>query len=85
MRMIIGILVGILIVFNWSSIKSYFDSSLAKQGVEATDKATDKSAEKSADKAPAKAGAAAPAAEPAKPMDLNAATEQRLKDIAAGK
>jgi hypothetical protein len=81
MRMIIGILVGILIVFNWSSIKSYFDSSLAKQGVEATDK----SAEKSADKAPAKAGAAAPAAEPAKPMDLNAATEQRLKDIAAGK
>ena len=81
MRMIIGILVGILIVFNWSSIKSYFDSSLSKQGVEASEK----SAEKSADKAPAKADTAAPAAAPAKPMDLNAATEQRLKDIAAGK
>ena len=78
MRMIIGILVGILIVFNWSSIKSYFDSSLSKQGVETTDKAAEKAA-------PAKADTAAPAAAPAKPMDLNAATEQRLKDIAAGK
>lgn len=79
MRMIIGILVGILIVFNWSSIKSYFDNSLAKQGVESSDKAADKSA------APAKADTTAPAAAPAKPMDLNATTEQRLKDIAAGK
>ncbi len=77
MRLILGIIVGVLIVFNWSSIKSYFDSSLAKQGVEATEKAA----------SPAKADGAAPAPPPeaAKPMNLNDITEQRLKDIASGK
>jgi hypothetical protein len=32
MRYIIGIIVGIAIVFNWSSIKTMFDSSISAQG-----------------------------------------------------
>lgn len=37
MRYIIGIIVGILIILNWGSIKTLFDAKLAKQApVEAT-------------------------------------------------
>lgn len=31
MRYLIGIVLGLFIVFNWSSIKSYFDSKIDEQ------------------------------------------------------
>lgn len=31
MRYLIGIVLGLLIVFNWSSIKSYFDTKIDEQ------------------------------------------------------
>ncbi len=31
MRYLIGIAIGLVIVFNWSSIKSYFDKSISEQ------------------------------------------------------
>jgi len=34
-RYFIGIAIGLAIVFNWSSIKSYFDKSIAEQAVSA--------------------------------------------------
>lgn len=30
MRIIIGIIIGIFIIFNWGSIKEYFDQKLSK-------------------------------------------------------
>jgi predicted negative regulator of RcsB-dependent stress response len=30
MRIIIGIIIGIFIIFNWGSIKEYFDEKLSK-------------------------------------------------------
>jgi hypothetical protein len=30
MRIIIGIIIGIFIIFNWSSIRDYFDQKLSK-------------------------------------------------------
>ena len=30
MNIIIGIIIGILIIFNWPSIKSYFDESISE-------------------------------------------------------
>ena len=30
MRIIIGIIIGIAIIFNWGSIKEYFDEKLSK-------------------------------------------------------
>ena len=30
MRIIIGIIIGIAIIFNWGSIKEYFDQKLSK-------------------------------------------------------
>jgi hypothetical protein len=80
MRYIIGIIIGIAIVFNWSGVKTLFESSIAKQGN---------------DVAGAKASAPAALAEPLNsskpqpdavlPKDLNSAVEGRLKDIAAGR
>lgn len=36
MRYFIGIAIGLVIVFNWSSIKSYFDKNITEQAVPAT-------------------------------------------------
>ena len=33
MRYFIGIAIGLVIVFNWSSIKSYFDKNITEQAV----------------------------------------------------
>lgn len=84
MNIVIGVVIGILIVFNWSSIKTYFDGSLAKQGVEVNEKSS------SSKQAPEKVDDGArlnpvPTQDSTKPKDLNAATEQRLKDIVLGK
>ncbi len=68
MRIIIGIIVGILIVFNWSSIKELFDSSLASQSG-------------SSESANAPATPAQPPAPPP-PQSLSGSVEQRLKDAA---
>jgi len=69
MRLIIGIIFGILIVFNWSSIKELFDSSLASQA---------KGADKTESVAPSQ-----PAVQQQMPQSLSGAVEQRLKDAAA--
>lgn len=73
MRLIIGIVLGILIVFNWSTIKSYFDSSLSGQQQKVTP--TEAASPSAPQKAP----------EPPQPQDVGSAVEQRLKDIASGK
>ena len=73
MRLIMGIVLGILIVFNWSSIKIMFDSSLAEQAT---------SAEKTNSAAPAQVQPQ-PAVQPQTPQSLSGAVEQRLKDAAA--
>lgn len=79
MRFVIGIIVGIIIVFNWGTIKAMFDSSLTKQGTEiSSDKAG------ATNNQTAKPASAQPAP-PAEPKDINAAVEDRLKAIAAGK
>jgi hypothetical protein len=84
MNIIVGIVIGILIVFNWSSIKNYFDGSLAKQGVEVNEKSS--SSKPSQEKVDGGASLnTAPAQDSTKPKDLNATTEQRLKDIVLGK
>lgn len=73
MRLIIGIVLGILIVFNWSTIKGYFDSSLSGQQQKAA--APEAASPATAPKAP----------ELPQPKDVGGAVEQRLKDIASGK
>ena len=80
MKIIIGIVLGIVIVFNWSSIKSYFDNSLAMQGSEVSGKTAEGPPKK--DVPP---NSSSSPSEPTKSLDLNAVAEQRLKDIAAGK
>jgi hypothetical protein len=76
--MFIGILIGIAIVFNWSGIKRFFDGGVAS----------------GSSNPPAAAAVAPPAATSTAPVpvpapdahgDLSRATEQRLRDIAAGK
>lgn len=69
MRLVIGIIFGILIVFNWSSIRKMFDSSLASQSQQA-------------DTVNAAPSQAAPA-QPAMPPSLSGSVEQRLKEAAA--
>lgn len=69
MRLIIGIIFGILIVFNWSSIRKIFDSSLASQSQKPD----------TVNAAPAQA---APA-QPVIPQSLSGSVEQRLKEAAA--
>jgi hypothetical protein len=76
MRIIIGMLIGIAIVFNWSGIKNFFDGGLAGKANETPAAAAP---------APAAAAAAPAAAPPDAHGDLSRATEQRLKDLAAGK
>jgi hypothetical protein len=68
MRLIIGIIFGILIVFNWSSIKELFDSSLAGQT---------KGPDKTESVAPGQ-----PPVQQQIPQSLSGAVEQRLKDAA---
>jgi hypothetical protein len=85
MNIIIGVIVGIFIVFNWSSIKTYFDDSLAKQGVEASDKSSSPKQQAENVDGGEKLTPAPASAAPTKPQDLNSATEQRLKDIVLGK
>ena len=78
MRMIMGILIGIAIVFNWSTIKRVFDGGPGT---------ATSSAAAAVAPAPASNTVAPPAPAPAADAhgDLARATEQRLKDIAAGK
>lgn len=71
MRYIIGIVVGILIVFNWNSVKSMFDNSIAKQGQELTQPMGESS--KATEVAPGPA------------QNLDGAVEERLKAIASEK
>lgn len=68
MRIILGIILGILIVFNWSSVKSLFDSSLASQSG---------TGDKPGAVAPAQPAPVVPAAQP---KSLSETVEQRLKD-----
>lgn len=74
MRLIIGIFFGILIVFNWSSIKNMFDASLAEQAV---------SVERPEVAAPSQAQQ--PFVQQPMPQSLSGAVEQRLKDAAANR
>ncbi len=76
MRLIIGIIIGVAIVFNWGAIKTMFDSSLSKQGGE--------SATPSAAPPPNTAATAQPAPA-ALPKDLNSAVEEKLKAMTVGK
>jgi hypothetical protein len=75
MRTLIGIVIGIMIILNWDSIKNTLDNAMAKQGnsVAAPAKETQAVAEKPAE------------TEAAKAQDLSGAVEERLKAIAAGK
>jgi hypothetical protein len=75
MRLIIGIVLGILIAFNWSSIKNMFDSSLAEQAT---------SAEKPNPALPAQVQPQ-PIVQQQMPQSLSGAVEQRLKDAAANR
>lgn len=74
MRLIIGIIFGILIVFNWSSIRNMFDSSLASQSQKAD----------TVNAVPAQAPPQAVPVQPVAPQSLSGSVEQRLKDAAAG-
>jgi hypothetical protein len=74
MRLIIGIVLGILIVFNWTGIKHMFDSSLAEQAmsVERPEAATPVQGQQ-------------PVVQQQMPQSLSGAVEQRLKDAAANR
>lgn len=82
MRLIIGIVIGVLIVFNWSTIRALFDASLASQSggqVEATQPAA---------ASPSAAPAATPPAQPVPPVQptsLSGMVEQQLKNAAERK
>lgn len=82
MRYIIGIVVGILIVFNWNSVKSMFDNSVAKQGQELTHSSSIASGKAPTDES-SKAAQVSP--EPTQNLDLTGTVEERLKAIASGK
>lgn len=73
MRLVIGIIFGILIVFNWSSIRNLFDSSLAGQSQKGD----------TVNSVPAQAPAQAAPAQPVMPQSLSGSVEQRLKEAAA--
>jgi hypothetical protein len=73
MRLIIGIIFGILIVFNWSSIRKIFDSSLANQSQKPD----------TVNAAPAPTPGQAVPAQPVIPQSLSGSVEQRLKEAAA--
>ena len=47
MRLVIGIVIGIFIIFNWGSIKDYFDQQLSK-----TEEVAIEPAKNNQDKAP---------------------------------
>ena len=78
MRYIIGIVFGILIVFNWSSVKGLFDASIGRQGHELGQPLEPAGAKRNDSPA-----AALPAT--AQNLDLSDSVEERLKAIAAGK
>lgn len=74
MRTLIGIVIGILIVLNWDSIKNTIDNAMTKQGAPVAAQpyeaqGMDKPVE----------------AMPAPSQDLSGTVEERLKAIAAGK
>jgi hypothetical protein len=54
MRIIIGIIIGIAIIFNWGSIKEYFDQNLMKSEGSASPDA--KTTEPAAPKSPPQKG-----------------------------
>ena len=78
MRYLIGIIFGILIVFNWSSVKSLFDASIGRQGHQLGQTMEPAGVNGNASPAPA-----VPA--PTQNLDLSDNVEERLKAIAAGK
>ena len=81
MGIIIGVILGILIVFNWSSVKSWFDSSLSNQS-QSTGKLEAPPSQPPAQVAPPPAQLPVQAA-PAPQQSLADSVEQRLRDAAA--
>jgi hypothetical protein len=77
MRMIIGIIVGVLIVFNWTTIRDMFDSSIAKQSGQQTE------AGKGGDDTGR--AAAQPPAPPPQPQSVSGLVEQQMKAAAERK
>lgn len=76
MRLIIGIVIGVLIVFNWSTVRELFDASLVVQSsgkVEAT--------EGPAAISPSPQLFATPV-QPAQPASLSSMVDKQLKDAA---
>lgn len=71
MRLVVGIIFGILIAFNWSSIRKIFDSSLASESQRAD----------TVNSAPVPTQAAP--AQPMMPQSLSGSVEQRIKEAAA--
>lgn len=77
MRLIIGIIVGVLIVFNWTTIRDMFDSSIAKQSGQQGETSR-------GDDAKSKA-AAQPPAPPPQPQSVSGLVEQQMKAAAERK
>ncbi len=82
MKLIIGIIFGLFIIFNWSKIKETFDSAIANQ------------AQQSGAVQPVTPAQTAPGfstthphppAQPVVPQSLASSVEQRLKNAVAGK
>ena len=69
MRMVIGIILGIVIIFNWSAIKNLFDSSISNQ----------------VQKEESQPNSSTTTTTPAKPISLSDTVEQHLKDAANNK
>lgn len=72
MRLIIGIIVGVLIVFNWTTIRDMFDSSIAKQSGQQTE--TAKGGDDNGN------AAAQPPLQPPQPQSVSGMVEQQLKN-----
>jgi predicted negative regulator of RcsB-dependent stress response len=77
MRLIIGIILGVLIVFNWTTIRDMFDSSIAKQSDQQTD--TSKSID---GKGEAAVNPPAQQPQPAQPQSVSELIEQQMKAAA---
>ena len=82
MGIIIGVILGILIVFNWSSVKSWFDSSLSNQS-RSTGKLEATPSQPPVQLAPPPQLPVQAA--PAPQQSLADSVEQRLKDAAANR
>ena len=77
MRLIIGIIIGVLIVFNWATIRDVFDSSLAGASGGKSE-APEESVPPTVD-SPATAAPASPTP-PVQPSSLSDMVEQQLKN-----